>query len=167
MLNINLNGNWNLQIEGKDAGLLPGQGIRAQVPGTVIGTLLANRLIPDPYYRDNELKILPLMDNDFCYTTVFNVTGQMLAMDGLILRFDGIDTLADIYVNGELAGCAYNMHRTWEFDLLEQGGIHEGENSLKVVIHSPTKYIKEENEKVYTGGAAEAMEGFPHIRKAH
>ena len=167
MLKINLNGNWNLQIKGKDAGLVPAEGITAKVPGTVMGALLAHNLIPDPYYRDNEVKVLPLMDNDFVYTTVFTVTGQMLAMDGLLLSFAGIDTLADIYVNGELAGSAFNMHRTWEFDLLEPGIIREGENSLKIVLHSPTRYIKEENEKVYTGGAAEAMEGFPHIRKAH
>lgn len=35
------------------------------------------------------------------------------------------------------------------------------------MLHSPTKYIEEENKKVYTGGTPDAMEGFPHLRKAH
>ena len=107
------------------------------------------------------------MENDFCYTTDFEVTNQMLACDALLLRFDGIDTLADICLNGEQIGCAYNMHRIWEINLLETGSIREGNNQLKVVLHSPTKYIKEENEKVAVQGSQDAMEGFPHLRKAH
>lgn len=162
-----LKGIWKLHIIGKDSGMLPEVGIEAEIPGTVYGALLEKKLIPDPYYRDNELKVLPLMDNDFCFTTVFSVNGTMLSADGLLLRFEGVDTLADIYVNEQWIGAACNMHRVWEFDLLKTDCIREGENFLKVVLHSPVKYIKKENEKVYTGGSGEAMEGFPHLRKAH
>ncbi len=167
MLKTSLNGVWNLQIIGKDSALVPKEGISAKIPGSVYGALLEKELIPDPFYRDNELKVLPLMENDFCYTTDFEVTNQMLACDALLLRFDGIDTLADICLNGEQIGCAYNMHRIWEINLLETGSIREGNNQLKVVLHSPTKYIKEENEKVAVQGSQDAMEGFPHLRKAH
>ena len=160
-----LNGKWSLEIEGKDNGLIPGGRIEAKVPGTVYSTLLSQELIPDPFYRDNELKVLPLMDNDFIYSTVFSAEEALFKCDEVILRFDGIDTLADIYLNEEFLGSAYNMHRIWEFDVLSH--IRSGENELKVVLHSPTKYIKEENEKVYTGGSHECMEGFPHLRKAH
>jgi beta-mannosidase len=167
MLKKSLNGIWNLKISGKDAGLLPTEGIEAKVPGSVYGALLEKNIIPDPYYRDNELQVLPLMDNDFCFTTDFFVESKMLACDGLLLQFDGLDTLADLYVNDEWIGCAYNMHRIWEYDLLKAVSLHEGINQLKVVLHSPTEYIKEENKKVYTGGSTDAMEGFPHLRKAH
>lgn len=167
MVKRSLNGIWNLHIIGKDSGLVPAEGIDARIPGTVYGALLEKKLIPDPYYRDNELKVLPLMDNDFCFTTEFSVEEAMLSADALLLRFDGLDTLADIYVNDQWIGSACNMHRIWEFDLLKEDCVKEGENQLKVVLHSPTKYIKEENEKVYTGGSKEAMEGFPHLRKAH
>lgn len=165
MLIKNLNGKWNLEIIGKDAALLPENKIEAEIPGSVYGALLKNALIPDPFYRDNELKLLPLMENDFAYSRSFSVTEELLASDEVILRFDGIDTLADIYVNGTLTGSAYNMHRIWEYDI--RSSLREGENELKVVIHSPTRYIKEENEKVYTGGSHECMSGFPHLRKAH
>lgn len=167
MIKHSLNGNWRLYILGKDRGLLPAEGIEVSIPGSVYGALLDKKLIPDPYYRDNELKVLPLMDNDFCFTTDFSVNSRMLSRDALLLRFDGIDTLSDVYVNDEWVGSTENMHRIWEFNLLEAGCVKEGENRLKIVIHSPTKYIKEENKKVYTGGSAEAMEGFPHLRKAH
>ena len=162
-----LNGNWKLQIIGKDAGILPEEGIEAKVPGTVYGALLAEKLIPDPYYRDNELKVLPLMDNDFRFLTKFSVDEQMAASDRILLRFEGVDTLADVYINGNWIGRSYNMHRIWEYDITGMECIREGENLLEAVIHSPTKYIKEENKKVYTDGSHEAMEGFPHLRKAH
>ncbi len=167
MLKTSLNGVWNLQIIGKDSALVPKEGISAKIPGSVYGALLEKELIPDPFYRDNELKVLPLMENDFCYTTDFEVTNQMLACDALLLRFDGIDTLADICLNGEQIGCAYNMHRIWEINLLETGSIREGNNHLKVGPHSPTKYIREKNEKVAGQGSQNVMKGFPHLPKPH
>lgn len=139
MLKIDLNGIWKLNMSGRDAAMIPAEGIDARVPGSVYGAMLDQELIPDPYYRDNELKVLPLMDNDFSYTTKFQVTEEMRLLDALLLRFDGIDTLADIFLNGELLGCAYNMHRVWEFDLLSSSNLRDGENQLKVVLHSPTK----------------------------
>ncbi len=166
---IKLNKDWTLKILGKDAALTK-DGIQAPVPGTVYGALLKEGLIEDPYYRDNELKVLPLMDNDFEYTTTFTVTPEMTEADALLLKFDGIDTLADIYVNGLLLGQTKNMHRSYEFDLLHSdcgAPVNVGENTLCVHIYSPTTYIAIENQKCYTGGSGECMEGFPHLRKAH
>ena len=91
MLKINLNGIWKLNMSGRDAAILPAEGIDASVPGSVYGAMLDHDLIPDPFYRDNELKVLPLMDNDFSYTTNFQVTEEMRLLDALLLRFDGID----------------------------------------------------------------------------
>jgi len=165
MLKQYLNGKGTLEIVGKDAGLLPDGTIRAEIPGTVYGALLKEEVIPDPYYRDNELKVLPIMDNDFVYKRLFEADERLFDCDEVLLHFAGIDTLADVYLNDELLGSTFNMHRVWEFEVGEV--LKMGENELKVVLHSPTKYIKEENEKVYTGGSHECMKGFPHLRKAH
>lgn len=160
-----LNGNWNLKIKGKDSGLIPEKGIPVQIPGSVYSALLAGNYIPDPYYRDNELQVLPLMDNDFTFSDTFMAEKKAGEYDSVLLRFEGIDTLADIFLNDIFLGSTCNMHRTYEFDIAES--LREGENTLRVELHSPTRYIKEENEKVYTGGSWDAMEGFPHLRKAH
>ena len=165
MLKQSLNGTGTLEIIGKDSGLLPKGIVSADIPGSVYATLLKEELIPDPYYRDNELKVLPLMDNDFVYRRTFTAEEALFDCEEVLLHFDGIDTLADVYLNGELLGSPCNMHRIWEFEVLNV--LKPGENELKVVIYSPTKYIKEENEKVYTGGSHECMKGFPHLRKAH
>lgn len=165
MLKQILNGKGTLEIVGKDAGLLPGGTICADIPGSVYAALLKEELIPDPYYRDNELKVLPIMDNDFVYRRSFEAEEGLFDCDEVLLRFDGIDTLSEVYLNGEFLGSTCNMHRVFEFEV--QDILKAGENELKVVIASPTQYIKEENEKIYTGGVHEAMEGFPHLRKAH
>ena len=160
-----LNGNWNLKIKGKDSGLIPEKGIPVQIPGSVYSALLAGSYIPDPYYRDNELQVLPLMDNDFTFSDTFMAEKKAGEYDSVLLRFEGIDTLADIFLNDIFLGSTCNMHRIYEFDVAES--LREGENTLRVELHSPTRYIKEENEKIYTGGSWDAMEGFPHLRKAH
>lgn len=167
MNKMTLNGdNWRLRIVGdKDVFGVNGRTLTAKVPGSVYGNLLEQGLMPDPYDRMNELDALPLMDNDFVFETDFVLTEEELAADYLLLCFDGIDTLADIYVNDIFLGHADNMHRVWEFDLSRAAKI--GENTLRVEIASPTRYIEEENKKVFTGGSTDAMRGFPHLRKAH
>lgn len=165
MIKETLNGNWKLKMLGESDFAIGEKEVTAKVPGSVLGTYLEQGMIPDPYYRDNELQVLPLMDNDYEYTTTFVCSEEMKHCDEVLLSFEGIDTLATIYLNGELIGSAYNMHRTWEYAITEE--VVSGTNELKVVLHSPVKYIREENEKIYTGGSAECMAGFPHLRKAH
>ena len=165
MVKIDLNGQWQLKILGENVYNIPQEWMPAQVPGSVYSTLLALGKMPDPYYRDNELTALKLMENDFVYETKFQVTDKMQATDALLLVFEGIDTLGDVYLNGELLGHVDNMHRTWEYEISED--VVVGENTLTVKLYSPTKYIKEENEKVFAGGVNEAMKGYPHLRKAH
>lgn len=165
MKEIDLCGNWRLKILGENIYHIPEEWMEARVPGTVYGTLLELGKMPDPYYRDNELDATKLMENDFVYETDVEITGEMLAYDGVMLRFEGIDTLGEVYLNDALLGHVENMHRVWEYDIRQLAGV--GRNTIRVVLHSPIKYIKAENEKVYTGGSGEAMAGYPHLRKAH
>lgn len=164
MKEYSLNGLWSMQVIGENVFQVNTE-VPVEIPGSVYSGLLKAGKMPDPYYRDNELDALKLMENDFEFYRTFQAGEDMLRADQLLFLFEGIDTLADIYVNGKWIGSANNMHRQWEFPL--RPFIQLGENTVKVTLHSPTRYIKEENEKVYTGGVSEAMEGFPHLRKAH
>ncbi len=137
----------------------------AVVPGTVYTDLLRNGNMEDPFWRDNEIRALPLMEDDYEYEVCFDVGDELLEQDRVLLHFDGLDTIADIYLNQEHLGNAYNMHRIWEYDVTES--IKEKENVLRVVLHSPLKYIREEFAKCRTLGSEDAMDGFVHIRKAH
>jgi beta-mannosidase len=139
--------------------------INAAVPGSVYSDLLKNNKIEDPYYRDNELKALKLMEQDYEYRRNFNTSKAMLNSEEVMLHFDGLDTLADIYLNGQHISFVNNMHRIWEFEVKKY--LKKEENDLKIVFHSPTKFIKEADEKIHVGGAEDAMKGFPQLRKAH
>ncbi len=165
MKETKLNQNWQMKILGDNVYHIANDWIDVEIPGTVYGNLLQKGLMPDPYYRMNELDALKLMEQDFCFRTTFVLEKEQLQADCLLLRFEGIDTLSDIYLNDIHLGHCDNMHRIWEFDILEEA--KEGENQLRVEIYSPTEYIAKENEKIYTGGSLESMEGFPHLRKAH
>ena len=168
MTTVNLNEHWTLTVLGKNVYDIPETPIETVVPSTVYETLLKKELMPDPFYRDNELTALKLMENDFVYETDFSLTNTQRNADKLFLRFYGIDTLADVYLDDQLLGSADNMNRIWEFDITASVK-DDPENTvyhLKVVLHSPTRFIREENEKCPVGGSAESMPGFPHIRKA-
>ena len=165
MKTFDLCGEWKLKILGENVYGIEEKWLPAKVPGSVYSSLLELGLMPDPYYRDNELEALKLMENDFVYETNVQITEEMLEGDALLLCFEGIDTLAEVYLNDALLGHVNNMHRVWEYDVLHK--VHLGENVLRVELHSPTKYIKEENEKIFAGGVNEAMKGYPHLRKAH
>ena len=139
----------------------------AAVPGSVYNDLLNAGQMEDPYWRDNEMPALGLMDNDFEYRSAFDAEGDILKdADEVILRFNGLDTLADITLNGTKLGSVNNMHRTWEYPvktLLKESG-----NELVIVFHSPVKFIADEYAKdPAILGTEDAMRGFPKIRKGH
>ena len=136
----------------------------ASVPGTVYTDLLENGQMEDPFWKDNENKALALMENDYEYETVFQCE-ELRNSKRVWLRFEGLDTIADIYVNEQPVGKAENMHRIWEYDVTDV--LKEGDNTLRVYFHSPLQYIKEAYEKQPTRGSEDAMDGFVHIRKAH
>ena len=160
MNKLSLNGSWSLEIPGSGFGTVP-----AQVPGSVYHDLLTAGAIPDPFYRDNENEALKLMEHDFHYSRRFEVSEALLASDAVLLRCEGLDTLADIEINGFFAGHADNMHRTWEFDV--KALLKGGENEITVILRSPTQYIRAAYEADRCDGSTDAMVGYPHLRKAH
>ena len=159
MITQKLSENWFLQITDRQE-LIP-----AAVPGSVYNDLLAAGQMEDPFWRDNEMQALKIMENDFIYSCEFAVTDDILEADANMLHFDGIDTIADIMLNGSHLGNARNMHRIWEYDVT--GMLKKEGNLLTVHIYSPTKFIKKCMEEVVTLGTPDCMEGFPQIRKAH
>lgn len=157
-----LNDNWILQAAG---GELPAAPLAATVPTSVYTALAANNLIPEPYYKDNEDKVRDIMQNDYEYLCTFDTGDSLFQQDNILLQFQGIDTIADIYLNGAFLGHTENMHRVWEFSvknlLLPKG------NCLKVLLHSPLKAAADAFSACPTRGSEDAWDGFSHIRKAH
>ncbi len=159
MISVRLADNWQMRCVGSE------EYQNAVVPGTVYTDLLRNGNMADPYYKDNADKVLKLMDEDYEYQTSFSCDTDLLDCRRVVLRFDGIDTIADVFLNGHLLGSPENMHRTWEYEVKEL--LKPSDNELRVILHSPNKYIAEAYQRSETHGSDDAMEGFVHIRKAH
>ena len=154
-----LSSGWRMHCLGEDTW------IDAVVPGTVYTDLLREGRMEDPFWKDYEDQAWKLMEEDYEYETCFEAADSLFESSKILLRFDGIDTIADIFLNGEKIGAAENMHRIWEFDVTKS--LARGRNTLRVRLHSPNRCAREAFENCRTLGSEDAMDGFVHIRKAH
>ncbi len=79
----------------------------ANVPGTVHTDLLTNGLINDPFYRDNESSLQWIDKVNWEYRVEFAINNEMRSADRVALVFEGLDTYADVYLNGsKLLSCS-------------------------------------------------------------
>lgn len=154
-----LDKNWLMRPAGEESFL------EAIVPGTVYTDLLRNGEMEDPFWKDNEERALLLMEREYEYVEKFRCDREILDSEHVLLHFYGLDTLAEITLNGKHLGSADNMHREWEYDVTDV--VKENGNELTVLFHSPTKFIREAFAKSPTRGAEHSMQGFVHLRKAH
>ncbi len=106
----------------------------AQVPGVVHTDLLRNGLIPDPFDRDNEFHLQWIGLTDWEYQTTFQLDSAALSHDHVDLVFDGLDTFADVYLNGQSILRADNMFRHWRIPARTL--LKPGDNTLRIVFHS-------------------------------
>lgn len=118
----------------------------ATVPGTVHTDLYANQLIPDPFYSDNEKKLQWIENEDWCYQTTFSVSPLELKNQSCLLQFDGLDTYAEVYLNGTKILMANNMFRTWKVDVKKV--LKLGDNTLTITFKSAVKMAQEEAKKL-------------------
>jgi beta-mannosidase len=111
--------------------------MQATVPGDVHLDLLANKKIPDPFYRDNEAKLQWIENASWEYRRAFDVPEAILARSNVDLVFDGLDAAAEVEVNGAPVLSANNMFRVWRIAV--KGHLHPGANQLHIVFPSPIK----------------------------
>nr|WP_321353624.1 glycoside hydrolase family 2 protein [uncultured Draconibacterium sp.] len=153
MIQKELNTNWTFNQVGED------EWLPATVPGTVHTDLLANDKIEDPFYRLNELDQQWIDKVDWEYKSTFTVDKSILNRDKVVLDFEGLDTYADVSVNGEKVLSADNMFREWQVDVKDL--LKEGDNEIHIVFRSPIveglkKY--DANGFVYPGGENDQAE---------
>ena len=107
---IFLHSGWKFREAGK------GEWRAANVPGCVHTDLLANGLIEDPFYRDDEPKLQWIGKTDWEYQTTFDAPPSLLKREHVELVFEGLDTYATVTLNGSVLLEADNMFRTWRVD---------------------------------------------------
>jgi beta-mannosidase len=115
----------------------------ATVPGTIHTDLLNNKIIDDPFYSDNELRLSWIHECDWIYQTKFDFNGSI--KNNVDLVFEGLDTISEIYLNNVRLGGTDNMFVKYRYNvksILKAKG-----NELKVLFKSPTRYAADEENK--------------------
>jgi beta-mannosidase len=112
----------------------------ATVPGCVHTDLFANGKIGDPFYRLNEKDQQWIEHEGWEYRTTFRVDAETRAQEHVELVFQGLDTYAEVFLNGVSVLWATNMFRTWRISV--KGQLTDGDNVLVVRFRSPISYVK-------------------------
>lgn len=139
--------------------------LSCSVPFSMYDTLVKHGKIEDPYYGENDAVMTALSEEDYEFSSVFAVSREDFGCKYQTLRFEGIDTVCDIYLNDALIGHTVSMHRIFEFNVKDY--LKEGENKLLLHFYSPSKYIRERQLRHFTWGHSCTMDGFAQIRKAN
>src|SRR5699024_8335471 len=121
------------------------QEIPATVPGTIHTDLWAAGLIPDPFLDDHERLVAWVGRCDWEYRTRFEFDPDQIDADACTeLVFDGLDTVATVFVNGHEAGRSFNMHRSYRFGVSDF--LVAGRNEVVVRFASPVKFATEQSQ---------------------
>ncbi|MBO5007322.1 MAG: hypothetical protein J6D26_00610 [Clostridia bacterium] len=141
MKKICLNGEWLLRKDG-----VAGEIYKATVPGDIHKDLLNAGVIDDPYYSDNSHRCGWVAETDWRYIKTFTAD----SLDKIThLIFEGIDTIAEIYLNGIKIADTDNMFYKYRLDVSDY--ISQGENTLEVVIKSIRNELKKYPDEGYFG----------------
>ena len=109
MFHQSLSGQWTFRQAHTNEWLL------ATVPGGVHTDLLALGKIRDPFVADYEKQAQWIGETDWEYCTTFQAAPELLKKARQYLVCDGLDTLAEVSLNGILLGKTDNMYRQWNW----------------------------------------------------
>jgi beta-mannosidase len=111
-----------------------GEWLPGQVPGTVQQDLLRLGRIPDPYLDANALQLTWIEEKDWWYRHTFTCPSDFTG-DRVLLKCDGLDTYASLWLNGTLIGRHANMFVPFKADVT--GVLRPGrENELLILFRS-------------------------------
>ncbi|MBC7125196.1 MAG: glycoside hydrolase family 2 protein, partial [Bacteroidales bacterium] len=129
---FSLNGQWQFRRANSSDGWLS-----ATVPGSVHTDLQANGLIGNPYLGCNNMHLAWIDSADWEYRKVFALPKTFSSTRDVELVFEGLDTYADVYLNGVKILMANNMFRQWRVPCSKY--LKEKGNELIVVFRSALK----------------------------
>ena len=118
----------------------------AKVPGTVHTDLYNNKIIPNPFFGNNEKDLQWIENETWKYQTSFKISKEELKNQNTILQFEGLDTYAEVFLNNKKILDANNMFRTWKVDV--KNNLKVGKNNLKIVFKSAVEIGKAQAKKL-------------------
>jgi beta-mannosidase len=107
----------------------------ATVPGCNFTDLLANQLITDPFYRDNESALQWIETKDWAYKREFELNEGQLSYWDVQLVAEGLDTYCEIFINGHHLASTNNMFVGKRLSCKDY--LQVGRNSIAIHFRSP------------------------------
>ena len=105
-----LNQGWTLTGDTLDINM------QVDVPSVVQQSLYENGIIPHPYLGTVENQLLWISDHPWDYTLHFDADKDLLEKENIELDFEGLDTYAEVSLNGYGLFSADNQFREWKAD---------------------------------------------------
>ena len=106
--------------------------MQVDVPSVVQQSLYENGLIPHPYLGTVENDLLWISDHPWDYTLHFDVNKELFEKENVELVFEGLDTYAEVSLNGEKLFFADNQFRKWKWRQDVEPLLKEKDNLLEV-----------------------------------
>ena len=106
-----LNQGWTLTGDTLDINM------QVDVPSVVQQSLYENGLIPHPYLGTVENDLLWISDHPWDYTLHFDADKELVEKENVELVFEGLDTYAEVSLNGYELFSADNQFREWKADV--------------------------------------------------
>ena len=110
----------------------------ASVPGYVHTTLQSAGVTGDAYYRFNDDALAWVRQDVWTYTRAFDAPDAVGSAQRVELCFDGIDTVAEVRLNGALVASTENQHRRYRADVTNR--VNPTDNKLRVTIYPAVPY---------------------------
>ncbi len=130
---VSLNNGWTFSQSDKDTWY------DAEVPGSVQLDLIRHNVLPDPFYGTNEKLIQWVEDENWDFKKTFTVSAEQLNYDDAIIFFEGLDTQADVFLNGSRILRSENMFVGYKISVKDV--LKEGVNSLYIRFYSPVQSL--------------------------
>lgn len=109
----------------------------AKVPGSVHTDLMEAKALPDPFWRDNEKWVQWVSNLDWEYKKQFQVESKLWSRDSIFLNFKGLDTYAEVYLNGKMLFSSTNMFMAHRVEVKKY--LSKEQNELRVLLKSPIR----------------------------
>ena len=111
----------------------------ADVPGSTIKDLINSGYLPsDLFWRDNADEVLKFEGCSYIYKKSFEFSGEC---KNALIRFERIDTYADVFLNGVKIYHSENGNIRHDIDV--SGRLAQGNNDLEVCLYSPSEWVKD------------------------
>ena len=170
---LSLNGDWQLssftqpdfaEVRTLEAVPKDAPTLKATVPGDAFLELEKAKIVPPLFVGTNVWAMRAWENVQWLYRKTFTAPTFDAKAERATLRFGGLDTLADVFLNGEKIGTAENMQVSHAFDVtdrLRQGAANE----VAVLFRSPVREAEKYTFDTHGFHSSGSVESEP-LRKA-